>query len=135
MSGIIHLALGLMVVASPAAVHAAQAVASPGPTLLPVSPAEPRNGATIDAAATPINVTLSWTVPPEPVAVQFFVEVMALQPNGPHEVFASYVYDSPVVVTLSGAEMDYAWRVYTVGRDVAEYALGAWQRFSVRNGK
>lgn len=135
MAGIIRLALGLMVVASPAAVHAAHALTPSAPTLLPVSQAEPRNGATIHAAATPINVTLSWTVPPEPVAVQFFVEVTALQPNGPHEVFASYVHNSPVVVTLSGAEMDYAWRVYTVGRDVAEYALGAWRRFSVRNGK
>jgi hypothetical protein len=131
MVGVIRLALGLVLAASPAAVHAAQSAA----TLLPVNPAEPRNGARIDAAATPVDVTLTWTVPPEPMDVQFFVEVMALQPNGPHEVFASYVDHSPVVVTLSDGEMDYAWRVYTVGRDAAEYALGSWRRFSVRNGK
>jgi hypothetical protein len=135
MSGVIRLALGLMLAASPAAVHAGQTVALRVPTLLPVRPAEPQNGATIDAADTPINVTLAWTVPAEPTGVQFFVEVMALQPNGPHEVFASYADHSPVVVTLSGTEMDYAWRVYTVGRDVAGYALGAWRRFSVQNSK
>ena len=106
--------------------------ASAAPELLPVRPTAPANGAVIAADTDPLLVKLAWTIPREPVPVRFFVEVVAIGEGRPREVFAAYVDQPPVDIALAGAAADYAWRVYTVGRDIAAYALTDWERFSLQ---
>ncbi len=79
-----------------------------------------------------MDVKLTWSAPAQPIAARFFVEVIALGQGALREVFASYVDQPSAVVRLNATTTDYAWRVDTVGRDVAVYALGPWRRFSVR---
>jgi len=102
------------------------------PELLPVRPTTPADRAMIVAETDPLEVRLAWITPREPVPVRFFVEVVAIGDGGPREVFAAYVDQPPVDVALAGGTADYAWRVYTVGRDVAAYALSGWERFSLQ---
>ena len=102
------------------------------PELLPVRPTAPANGAVIAAESDPLEVKLTWTIPREPVPVRFFVEVVAIGEGSRREVFAAYVDQPPLDVALAGGTADYAWRVYTVGRDVAAYALSGWERFSLQ---
>jgi hypothetical protein len=117
--------------APPAPAHPAGAE----PELLPVRPTEPANGAVIGAETDPLKVKLAWSIPQEPVPVRFFVEVLAIGQDRPREVFAAYVDQPPVDVALAPVTADYAWRVYTVGRDVAAYALSGWERFSLQTTK
>ena len=105
------------------------------PELLPVHPTTPADRAVIAAETDPLEVKLAWTTPHEPVPVRFFVEVVAIEEGGPREIFAAYVDQPPVDVALAGGTADYAWRVYTVGRDVAAYALSGWERFSLQSAK
>ncbi len=109
--------------------------AGSAPELLAARPTAPANGAVIGAEGDPLEVKLAWTIPREPVPVRFFVEVVAIEPGGPREVFAAYVDQPPVDVTLAGGTAEYAWRVFTVGRDVAAYALSGWERFSLLTTK
>ncbi|HEX5325275.1 MAG TPA: hypothetical protein VFW75_01275 [Acetobacteraceae bacterium] len=102
------------------------------PALVPVMPSAPANGMTMQANSDPFNVSLSWNTPREPVPVHFFVEVVAIEADGLREILARYVDQSPVAVTLTAGKAEYAWRVYTVGRDIAEYAVSGWERFSVQ---
>lgn len=103
--------------------------------LLAVRPTAPANGAVIGAEGDLPEVRLAWTIPREPVPVRFFVEVVAIEQGEPREVFAAYVDQPPVDVTLAGGTAEYAWRVFTVGRDVAAYALSGWERFSLQTTK
>jgi len=86
----------------------------------------------IAAESGPLSVKLVWSIPPEPVPVRFFVEVVAIGHGKLQEVFAAYVDQSSVDVALARGTEEYAWRVYTVGRDVAAYALSDWERFSLQ---
>jgi hypothetical protein len=115
----------------PASTHAAGAE----PELLPVHPTAPANNTVITAEKDPLKVTLAWSIPHEPVPVRFFVEVVAIGQHGPHEIFATYVDQPSVDVALAPAATDYAWRVYTVGRHVAAYALSEWEQFSLQTAK
>lgn len=105
------------------------------PALLAVQQMAPADGAVIDAAGHPLSVRLNWSIPREPVPVRFFVEVVAVEDAGPREVFASYVDQPRVDVPLTGTATQYAWRVFTVGRDVPAYALSGWEHFSLRAGQ
>jgi hypothetical protein len=106
--------------------------AGPEPPLLPVSPTAPADSAIIAADTDPPRVKLDWSIPREPVPVRFFVEVMAIGQGKSREVFAAYVDQPPVEVALVNGAPAYAWRVYTVGRDVAAYALSGWELFSLQ---
>jgi hypothetical protein len=110
------------------------ALTAAAPALLPVTPLSPDDGATITAQGKPVELRLTWSAPSQPIAARFFVEVIALGQGAPREVFASYVGQSSVVVVLQAEPADYAWRVDTVGKDDATYALGPWRRFAVRTG-
>jgi hypothetical protein len=102
------------------------------PQLLPVSPTAPADGAVIGADSNSLHVKLDWSIPQEPVPVRYFVEVVAIEKDRPREVFAAYVDHPPVDVTVADGTAEYAWRVYTVGRDVAAYVLSGWERFSLK---
>jgi hypothetical protein len=130
-----HLAPILLVLAGAAGPPAPTHLAGAEPELLPVLPTAPANNTVIAAQSDPLKVKLAWSIPHEPVPVRFFVEVVAIGRDGPHEVFAAYVDQSSVDVALAPATADYAWRVYTVGRNVAAYALSGWERFSLQTTK
>ena len=96
--------------------------------LLPVAPAA-ADGAPPVAGGPAVLV---WTAPAQPSRVRFFVELAALQPDGPHEVLAEYVDQSAVQVRLPAGGTSYAWRVLTVGADSSHYAAAPWQRLEAR---
>jgi hypothetical protein len=66
------------------------------------------------------------------VPVRFFVQLLALDPAGPpREVFAAYLDETATLAPLARAPGRYAWRVYSVSRDLRHYAASEWQRFQV----
>ncbi len=109
-------------------------------TLVPAQPAAPVDGNTVPALGPASGgtsggtVELVWTAPAQAAPVRFFVQLMALDPAddapaGPREVFATTLDETAVVVPLERVPGRYAWRVYSVGRDLKHYAASAWERF------
>jgi len=96
--------------------------------LLPVAPAA-TDGIPPVAGGPAVLV---WTAPAQPSRVRFFIELAALQPDGPHEVLAEYVDQSAVQVRLPAGDTSFAWRVMTVGVDSSHYAMAPWQRLEAR---
>ena len=71
---------------------------------------------------------LVWTLPQQPEAVHFFVEVRAIEASSSREIFSGFVDVSSLAVPLpSGTPDMIAWRVLTVSRG-ARYASSAWAR-------
>jgi hypothetical protein len=100
------------------------------PTLAPAVPTGPPI-ASVSGTGESVQVELSWAAPAEPVPVDFFVQVLALDTAGaPHRTFASFSKQSAVLVSLPWGPADYAWRVYTVSASVPDYASSAWGYFS-----
>jgi Sel1 repeat len=116
-----------------ALVRPERAAASPPPANLspvrpvPVAPA----GVVLPAGQNPSKVALVWNTPEQPVPVEYYVELRALDASGSREVSASYVETSATLVELPGAPQLYAWRVYAVARPGAHYASSAWNSFSI----
>ena len=79
-----------------------------------------------------VQIELSWAAPAQPVPVEFFVQVLALDTGGAHRVFTSFSKQSAVLVSLPRVPADYAWRIYTVAASVPDYAPSAWGYFSTR---
>ena len=96
--------------------------------LLPVLPAAADGGVLAVGGA----AVLVWTAPAQPSRVRFFVELAALQPDGPHEVLSQYVDQSAIQVRLPVEDASYAWRVLTVAADTPRYAIAPWQRLETR---
>ena len=99
-------------------------------------PVAPADGDTIPALAStpgaPGMVELVWVSPAQPVPVRFFVQLMALDPAEPREVFATYLDETAALATLDRGPGRYAWRVYAVGRNLGHYAASEWNQFQVR---
>ena len=99
-------------------------------------PAAPMNGDVLPALAgapgTAGVVELVWVSPAQSVPVRFFVQLLALDPIEPREVFATYLDETATLATLDRVPGRYAWRVYAVGRNVAHYAASEWSQFQVR---
>lgn len=99
-------------------------------------PAAPMDGDVIpvlaDAPGTTGTVELVWISPVQPVPVRFFVQLLALDPIEPREVFATYLDETAALATLDRVPGRYAWRVYAVGRTVGHYAASEWSQFQVR---
>ena len=77
-------------------------------------------------------VELVWVSPAQPVPVRFFVQLLALDPIEPREVFATYLDETATLATLDRVPGRYAWRVYAVGRNLGHYAASEWNQFQVR---
>jgi TPR repeat protein len=101
------------------------------PTLAPAVPTGP-HVASLSAAGESVQVELSWAAPAEPLAVDFFVQVLALDAAGAHRAFASFSKQSAVLASLPRTPANYAWRVYTVAASVPDYVPSAWSYFSTR---
>jgi hypothetical protein len=78
-----------------------------------------------------VMVELSWAAPAQPVPVEFFVQVLALDSAGTHVAYASYSKHSAILVPLLSSAR-YVWRVYTVATSIPDYVPSAWSDFSVR---
>lgn len=100
-------------------------------TMPPAAPAVPANGAGIAAGSDATSLALVWLVPAAAVPVQYFVEVVALDAQGPREVFAGYHDTSAILLNLNPQPAQYAWRVSVVGQDSPHYATGAWSQFAI----
>jgi hypothetical protein len=101
------------------------------PTLVPAVPTGPPV-ASVSGTSESVQVELSWAAPAEPVPVDFFVQVLALDKAGAHRAFASFLKRSAVLVSLPRVPATYAWRVYTVAASVPDYVPSAWSYFSTR---
>jgi hypothetical protein len=75
---------------------------------------------------------LAWDAPAEPLPVDFFVQVLALDTAGAHRAFAGFSKRSAVLVSLPRGPTTYAWRVYTIAASVPDYVPSAWSYFSTR---
>jgi hypothetical protein len=120
----------------PALMRAGRATASPPPGDLslvrpvPVAPVD----AVLPAGQNPSKVAFVWNTPEQPVPVEYYVELRALDASGSREVAASYVETSATLVELPGAPQRYAWRVYAVARSGAHYATSPWNSFLIGKG-
>jgi TPR repeat protein len=110
--------------------QAQRVAASSSPLPLATSLA-PESGAKLVAREEPTTVELVWTATAAPVPVQYFVEVLALEADGPRELFAGYHDTSAMLLNLKRAPGQYAWRVSSVSADAATYSTGEWSRFSM----
>jgi hypothetical protein len=101
---------------------------------LTLAPAVPTGTPVASALGTgkSVQVELSWAAPAQPVPVEFFVQVLAMDTDRAHRVFASFSKRSAVLVLLPRVPADYAWRIYTVAAPVHDYAPSAWSYFSIR---
>jgi TPR repeat protein len=101
-----------------------QALTPAIPTGPPVTP--------ILAMGDNVMAELSFVAPAQPVPVDFFVQVLALEGAGSRLAFASYLNRSAILVALPRSPGRYAWRVYTVATSVPDYVPSDWSYFSVR---
>jgi hypothetical protein len=105
--------------------------ASANPTLAPAVPTGPPVTSARGTGES-VQIELSWDAPSQPVPVDFFVQVLALDASGAYRVFTSFSKQSAVLVSLPRVPADYAWRVYTIAASVPDYAPSAWSFFSTR---
>ena len=108
--------------------QATVSTAAANPTLAPAVPTD----ASASGTGKSVQIELSWAAPAQPVPVEFFVQVLALDTGGAHRVFTSFSKQSAVLVSLPRVPAVYAWRVYTVAASVPDYAPSAWSYFSTR---
>ena len=109
-----------------------RATVSPAAANLALTPAALSGPGVASATgeAESVQTELSWAAPPQPVPVDFYVQVLALGSGGARRVFTSFSKESAVLVSLPRAPADYAWRVYTVAASARDYVPSAWSYFS-----
>ena len=73
-----------------------------------------------------------WSAPEQPVPVRYFVEVVAIEDGGWHDVFTAYSDTPAVLAQLKPGPSTYAWRVYTVARNTLHYAASPWTQFRLQ---
>lgn len=99
---------------------------------VPVMPVEPAEGRTIIVHGEPRMVELVWIAPPQPIEVQFFVQVLAAGAEGWRELFSGYSARSAALVPLDAIATRYAWRAYVIAAGGSHYAASEWSRFAVQ---
>lgn len=114
-----------------------QAGTEAGEVPSPAQPSAPLDRSTVHAVPGPAgaSVELVWIAPAQSPAVRFFVQLLALDEAGPHEVFATTVDDTSLLASVQHAPGHYAWRVYSIGASLKHYAASDWQRFDVEAPK
>ena len=78
---------------------------------VPVAPVD----VMLPAGQNPSKVALVWNTPEQPVPVEYYIELRALDAFASREISASYVEASATLVELPGAPQRYAWRVLCGG--------------------
>lgn len=73
------------------------------------------------------TVALAWR-PARSGPLSYFVEVLALGPDEPREVFTGYTRQSDLRLHLDAGQ--YVWRVLAVSRVQARYSVSPWWSFS-----
>lgn len=77
------------------------------------------------------GVELVWTALPQPEAVQFYVELRALDADGSLEVFSSFVDKSSIFAEAPMTAGAYAWRVICIAKKAGKYVASDWVTFEV----
>ena len=72
---------------------------------------------------------LTWTAPQQPLAVSYYVEVVADGAPGARKLFSASTEVSSVLAPLPAGR--YAGRVTVQAANGTHYAVGDWTRFSV----
>jgi TPR repeat protein len=102
----------------------------------------PEDRATTVSAATPgvpreqvatgkAPLEFVWTAAAQPESVRYLVEVYALGLINSAEVYSEFIDGSAVVAPLREKPGEYAWRVFTLDRVAARYAVSNWVHFTV----
>jgi Sel1 repeat-containing protein len=101
------------------------------PTLAPAVPTE-SHVTSVSATSESFQVELSWAAPAQPLPVEYFVEVLALDADGAHRAFTRFSKQSAVLAAVPRIPATYAWRIYTVAASVPDYVPSTWSYFSTR---
>ncbi len=96
-------------------------------SLTAATPIAPKGDVTAANAA-----ELVWSAPEQPGPVLYFVEVVAIDGNGWHDVYTAYSDAPAALAEFKPEPAEYAWRVYTVARNTLHYAASPWTPFRVR---
>ncbi len=84
-----------------------------------------------DVAAGTAPVEFVWTAAAQPEPVRYMIEVQTLGRVGSIDVRSQFTDGSAVTMDLRKRPGEYAWRVSTLGRDAARYAVSGWTHFTV----
>ena len=114
-----------------------KAGAGEGGTPQPAQPSAPLDRSTVRAVPGPTgpSVELIWIAPAQALKVRFFVQLMALDDAGSHEVFATTVDSTSLLAPVQHVPGHYAWRVYSVESNLRHYTASSWERFDVEAPK
>ena len=74
-------------------------------------------------------VELVWTSRAQPEAVQYFVELRAIDNTGSHEIFSDTVSVSSVLARFADNSRHYKWRVTVIGKASSQYITSEWIDF------
>jgi hypothetical protein len=77
------------------------------------------------------QVDLVWTLPLEPEAVRFFVELRILDARTSREAWSGFVDVSSLRLPVPPGAQNLAWRVSAVARGSANYAVSGWSVFTI----
>jgi len=72
-----------------------------------------------------------WTAAAQPEPVRYLIEVHVLGHIGSTEVYSEFTDGSAVVAPIREKPGEYAWRVFTLDRIAAHYAVSNWVHFTV----
>lgn len=111
----------------------AENAATPDDQPEPVILVRPADGAGMPGGdGSGAEVGLAWQ-PLRLQAVWYFVEVLALGPGKPREVFTGYTRQTELRLRLDDIGQ-YAWRVMAVNRSSARYRVSPWRSFTIGGG-
>lgn len=102
---------------------------APDEELGPVALVRPPDGAAAPASRGGAGVSLTWH-PSRSASVAYFVEVIALSPDEPREVFTGYTRQPELRLRVDEPGQ-YVWRVLAVSRARARYSVSPWWSFTV----
>ncbi len=84
-----------------------------------------------DVAVGKAPLEFVWTAAAQAEPVRFLIEVRALGRIASTEAFSTFTEGSALAVPLRGQTGEYAWRVFTIARVAARYAVSEWTAFTV----
>ena len=83
----------------------------------------------VEAGTAPVEFV--WTATAQPEPVRYMIEVQALGRIASSEAYSEYTDGSAALAPLRRKPGEYAWRVFTVARVAAHYAVSDWKHFRV----
>jgi len=84
-----------------------------------------------DVAAGTAPLEFVWTAAAQPEPVRYMIEIQTLGRISSIDVYSQFTDGSAVTVDLRKKPGEYAWRVSTLGRAAARYAVSGWTHFTI----